>query len=193
MSVAAQTYRPIQHVVVSDGPNENLERLLAPIAHENSLTGYELTVDFLPEHSTTNRWGHNARLRGNEIAKGDYIAYLDDDDELFPHHIELLMKKIEEQSVDFAYSRIMIHEPWGSFASGAEPPRYTEISTSSILHRKDLLEVANWRDEGQLTIDWDLAERWMNGGANWAFVPQITSQAHRDAPNVQSDRPRKLA
>jgi glycosyltransferase involved in cell wall biosynthesis len=193
MSVALQTYRPVQHLVVSDGPNPELEELLRPIARENSLAGYELTVDFLPEHSTTSRWGHNARLRGQEIARGSLIAYLDDDDELYPHHVEMLAGRLTANpDADFAYSRILIHEPWGDWVSGDAPVRFGQISTSSIMHRRKLLATATWRDEGQPTIDWDLAERWVAAGAGYEFVPQVTSVAHRDAPNVQSDRPRKL-
>ena len=192
MSVALQTYRPIQHVVVSDGPNPELRELLHTTSGERPAAGYELTLDFLPEHSLTARWGHFARLRGQELAKGDLIAYLDDDDELYPQHVEYLTDALLEAGADFSYSRILIHDVGNSWVSGAEPPRFGHISTSSILHRRKLLDTATWRDEGQLTIDWDLAERWMAGGASWAFHPQITAAAHRDAPNVQSDRPRNL-
>jgi glycosyltransferase involved in cell wall biosynthesis len=193
MSVALQTYRPIQHLVVSDGPNPELERLLRPIARHHEHAGYELTVNFLPEHDPKARWGHHARLHGANHAKGSLVAYLDDDDELLPRHVELLAGRLTgEETPDFAYSRILIHDVGNSWISGAFPVTYGHISTSSIMHKSELLEKAAWRDEGQLTIDWDLAERWVAAGADYEFVPEVTSVAHRDAPNVQSDRPRNL-
>jgi hypothetical protein len=107
--------------------------------------------------------------------------------------VELLMSRLESvPQAQFAYSCILIHEPGGDLASGAEPPSHGQVSTSSILHRKELLSVATWRDEGQETVDWDLVERWMAAGVPWAFLPVITSVAHRDAPNVSSNRPRNL-
>jgi glycosyltransferase involved in cell wall biosynthesis len=194
MSVALQSYRPIQHVVVSDGPNPALERLLRPIVREHAYTDYELTVVSLPEHDPNARWGHHARLHGAAIAKGEFIAYLDDDDELYPDHVQRLADVlIANPGIEFSYSQILIHEVHGDWVSGAQPPQFGQISTSSIMHRKNLLKVASWRDEGQDTIDWDIAARWLQAGAGWGFYPAVTSQAHRDAPNVQSDRPRNLA
>jgi len=192
MSVALQTYRPVQHVVVSDGPNPYLADLLDVIARPYQ-DGYELKLAFLPEHPAGSRWGHFARLHGTEIADGELIAYLDDDDELLPDHVDSLSDVLQRRpDAGFSYSRILIHEPFGDWVSGAAPPAFAQVSTSSIMHRRELLSVANWRDDGQPTIDWDIVERWLAAGVAWGFCPDITSVAHRDAPNVTSDRPRAL-
>ena len=58
---------------------------------------------------------------------------------------------------------------------GDDPPYLTGIDTSAIAHRRDLLDLATWRDDGQQTIDWDLVERWIAAGATWAFDAEITA------------------
>jgi GT2 family glycosyltransferase len=193
ISVALQTYRPIQHIVVSDGPDPELKSLLRKITKVHAQADYELVLDCLPEHPVSARWGHFARLHGISRADGEFIAYLDDDDEFYPSHIECLSALLQQSpDAGFSYSRILIHDPGLGIVSGASPPAYSSISTSSIMHRKQALEAASWRDEGQLTVDWDLAERWVRAGVPWVFSEEITAQAHRDAPNADSDRPRNL-
>lgn len=190
LSVAAQTYRPIQHVVVSDGPNPELKQLMATLTREPK-EDYSLEYYELAEHPNA-RWGHFARLHGISKAKGNIIAYLDDDDEFLPHHIERLVPLLNGTPfsfTDFVYSMILIHEPGYDVTSGCEPPQFAGISTSSIVHYKDLLKKATWKDNGyQETIDWDIVERWMGAGAKWAFYPAVTCVAHRDGPNSSSSR-----
>ena len=187
-SVQAQDYPDIEHIIVSDGPDNALEKLSWTFPPN---VGYH----WLPEHTPENgRWGTKARLYGIEQARGDYIAYLDDDDELYPGHVTALSELLQQSpEAGFSYSRIMIHEVYGDVVSGWDPPCWGQISTSSIMHRKEILEHGTWRDDGQGTIDWDIVERWMAAGVQWRFYPEVTSCAHRDAPNVQSDRPRRLA
>lgn len=193
ISVALQEYKPIHHIVVSDGPNPELRNQLSRAAKQFEHADYELEFAELPEHPANSRWGHFARLEGIKRAKGDFIAYLDDDDEFCPNHLLALMMMLRENpEAGFAYSRIMIYDPGRPNVAGSDPPMYSEISTSAIVHRKEILEVANWRDEGQDTIDWDIAKRWMENGIKWKHYPHITCQAFRDAPNAHSDRPRSL-
>ena len=195
LSVALQEYRPIQHIVVSDGPNPELERRVRMLRGEKP--GYELMVDFLPEHDTSAKWGHYARMRGIELAKGDYVCYLDDDEEYLPHHVNWLAQELTLSGAGFAYSQVLVHEPGQDWVSGQEPPAYTHVSTSTIMHRREILDIATWRPgDPQVThegsIDWDLVKRWLDAGVKWGYVNDVTVHAHRDAPNVNSDRPRNL-
>lgn len=165
-SVAAQSYGAVEHVIVSDGPDEELERLFG--ARTGSAAA---RLDCLPEHQGK-RWGHHARLRGLELARGDIIAWLDDDNTFRPQHIERLAAAFEEHpDAGFAYTQILIN----GRVIGTDPPAYGQIDTSAMASRREAYDVATWRDEGQETIDWDLAMRWMEAGITWAFVPEITA------------------
>ena len=169
-SVAAQDYPAVQHVIVSDGP----DNVLAGKIVAGSCGA--VVWDALPAHDPAARWGHWARLRGLELATGEYIAYLDDDNAFRPGHLAKLAAALDaDPSAGFAYSQIMMHNGGSSYVVGVPPPAYGQIDTSAIMHRRGLLDTATWRDEGQVTIDWDIVERWLHAGAGWAHVPEVTA------------------
>ena len=127
----------------------------------------------LPEHPDA-QWGHHARLHGLDLAKGDYIAYLDDDNSWRPDHLRLLVAALEDTGAGFAYPRMAVHGR-GEYVIGTDPPKEGQIDTSMIVHRRELLDVATWRwYPGIPTIDWDLVSRWMAAGATWTRVNAVT-------------------
>lgn len=161
-SVQAQTWDRVEHIVVSDGPDPELAELLhgAPVVYAE-----------LPEWDPAYRWGTRARLHGIELAKGELIAYLDDDNAYRPEHLAKLVHALQALDADFAYSRMHVHA--GNYEVGSSPPAYGQIDTSLLLHRRALLDRETWRNSLP-TIDWDIVARWLTAGANWAFVPEVT-------------------
>jgi glycosyltransferase involved in cell wall biosynthesis len=164
-SVAAQTV-PVEHIVVSDGPDPVLRELLA------STDVVYVEVD---EHHTEGvNVGGWARNRGLEFASGDLIAYLDDDNVFRPNHVELLAKALTEHSDrDFAYSQMFRHGLGDVI--GTEPPAYGCIDSSIIMHRADThKKFGLWPAPSEYHIDWQVIEAWLLGGATWVFVPEVT-------------------
>lgn len=76
-SALRQTYRQIEVVVVVDGPDGETEGCLAEIQDPR------LRIVVLE----TSRGGSGARNAGVEAARGEWIAFLDDDDEWLPEKI----------------------------------------------------------------------------------------------------------
>lgn len=171
-SIAAQTYPAIEHVIVSDGPDQALLEKIS------SLPVYASGLHFnqLPEHPPASGWGTWARLHGIDLAKGEYITYLDDDDAYRPQHAAVLAAALDANpAAGFAYSRMVSHSPGGDMVIGTDPPFYGQIGTPMIMHRRDLLDVATWRYEpGQVSIDWDLVERWLAAGVPYVSVSEAT-------------------
>jgi glycosyltransferase involved in cell wall biosynthesis len=159
-SVRAQTYWPVEHIIVSDGPDRKL----------NGLPG----VVFLPAHEPARNRGILARQRGVELATGPYIAYLDDDNAWRHDHLRLLVEALEQSGADFAYSRALCTEAHGyRWTIGQDPPVYTQVDTSLIVHRRELLDSEGW-EQSDMPADWDLVNRWMKAGATWVHVPVVT-------------------
>ena len=175
-SVQAQSHPRVQHVVVSDGPDPELAVKIAGEAPG-------VTFAELPVHDEAARWGHYARLRGLELAEGEYICYLDDDNAFRPQHVARLAEALEEHpEAGFAYSQIMMTGHATPYPVGVTPPYHGGIDTSAIMHRRGLLEVATWRCNGhQQTVDWDLVARWMEAGVTWAFVAEVTADYYFSA------------
>ena len=161
-SVAEQDYDgEVEHVIVSDGPDETLADVPG--------------VVFLPDHRPAANRGIWARLAGTRLATGDLIAYLDDDNAWRRGHLRLLADAIGREDVSFAYSRALcrngkIGKTW---EIGCARPVFGQVDTSLIMHRAGLLETATWQPSGR-PADWDLVDRWLEAGATWTHVPEIT-------------------
>lgn len=85
-SVAAQTHRNIQHLVMADGPH-TWEQARAIVGRHTDRGHIDLVQ--LPYSTGKDRWnGHRIYGAGTFIAKGEYVAFLDDDNTLAPEHIQ---------------------------------------------------------------------------------------------------------
>lgn len=173
-SVQAQTYRNVEHVIVSDGPDPDLTE---EIARRLSGGAYAHRVRFvqLPEH-LGHQWGSRARLTGIEHSSGAYIGYIDDDDALRPDHCRVLAAALEtEPSADWAYSLMESHSN-SELAThiGTDPPQMGQIGTPMIMHRREALEHGTWGPPSSVE-DWELVQRWKQAGLSYRFVPVPTA------------------
>jgi glycosyltransferase involved in cell wall biosynthesis len=179
-SVQDQVYPHIEHVIVSDGPAPELERKIAslyPALHTPVLRYAEL-----PEHDPAVRWGLRARLHALTLARGEVIAYLDDDDAWRPGHVSTAVAALEARpDAGFGWTRMAVHFPDGTTAQLGGRPSYGRVATSMMFHRRELLQTATWQDTG--LPDWDLAERWLMAGAGYAAADAETADYYRQRPD----------
>ncbi len=85
-SVLNQTYKDIELIVVSDGSTDGTDELMAKYANDSRIK----YINYKPAQG-----GNYARNTGIKAAKGEYIAFLDDDDEWFPNKLEEQLEVIE--------------------------------------------------------------------------------------------------
>lgn len=83
-SVLAQTYRPIEVVVVDDGSTDDTAAVARAWAEDHAAPNFEPRV-----YTQENRGGAAARNHGLVQSTGEYIQYLDSDDLLHPDKIKL--------------------------------------------------------------------------------------------------------
>lgn len=166
-SVAAQTYPAVEHIIVSDGPDVHLREAFAGTLGQGP---QRRAYAELPSHKDD--WGGAARRLGCELAHGDFVAYLDDDDAYRPQHVEVLAKGLlDHPEVGFAYSYMMAHLPDGRDLRYAGPPGIM-MGTPMIMHRRELLEIATWPDG--LHEDTALIKAWMDAGVDFGEVGMVT-------------------
>lgn len=90
-SVIAQTYTDLECIIVDDcTPDDSIEKC------ERLITQYNGLIEFRILHHEHNRGLSAARNTGTEAARGEYIYYLDSDDEITPNCIEVLEKETEK-------------------------------------------------------------------------------------------------
>jgi hypothetical protein len=172
-SVQAQTYAPIEQIVVSDGPDPVLSDLLA----DEPVTYAELG------EWQGRQWGARARRRGLDLAQGEIICYLDDDDSYRPDHVAVLVKALTDNpDAGFAYSLMASHNGEDVTIIGSDEPLAGQIGTPMIAHRRQLLEQGTWGPPSAWE-DWQMVARWLEAGTRWVHVDEVTvdvwPSAHR--------------
>ncbi|HEY5990554.1 MAG TPA: glycosyltransferase, partial [Streptosporangiaceae bacterium] len=119
--------------------------------------------------------GHAARAAGAFLAAGDWICYLDDDNEYLPGHVEVMVAEAERSGAMLVCTawRMPDGATWGW-----TPPGTNRTDSSSFLHHRDLLRVDSWEPGDGYAADGALVERWIAAGVRWSFLPEPTLIYH---------------
>ncbi len=88
LSVFKQSYSPLEVIVVDDGSTDETAQMI-----QNHFSERATYLKLSKNHGVS-----FARNRGIEAATGDWIAFLDSDDEWLPRKIELQMQYLQENS-----------------------------------------------------------------------------------------------
>lgn len=173
LSVRAQDYPAVEHVIVSDGQDDDLAFKLGTMAAREGLR--RLVYRELIERDPEPHWGHWARLAGIEAARGEYITYCDDDDALRAEHCSLMVAALEASpEAGFAVSRMMCHGPRHKTVTGWGPLARGNVGSPMIMHRRETLQHGTW-GPASFAEDWDLVERWLEAGVPYVNVDAETS------------------
>jgi len=181
-NVRAQSYRPLEHVIVSDGPDRATAQVAvaalncAAVADDD-----DVLVRYVPLGRNWSSFLLDSFCAapvtvGMLLASGEYQTWLADDERADPDHIESLVDALEAAGADFAYSRVQMYRkgqaPGHSYEIGADPPQLGQITNA--LYRADLLKRGLFPFGAGMTADWACISRWMQAGATWAYVPRVT-------------------
>lgn len=153
-------------------------------------------VDQISIAVDNNREGAGAtRNRAKNTLTTDYVAFLDDDDEMMPHHIEVLLGHIEYHSADVAFS-------WFQVVGGVDPfpqNRWIEFKNETphsfgitALVRREVAQSLDFgppsSDFAAGNEDWEWWTTLARQGAKFVGTSDITWRYHHDSNNT-SGRP----
>ena len=167
-SIAGQTYRPIEVVLVNDGGCDlNIDELKGILG--------DIDLNYIRLEENTGR--AHAGNTGIEHANGNYIGFLDDDDELYPDHLSVLTETIMRHDCKVVYSDANIvyrvgtiavreGEKTGSKIFSSKDFSYSDLLLDNyiplmcLLFSKDVFEYGKGFDESfDIYEDWDLLIR----------------------------------
>jgi LmbE family N-acetylglucosaminyl deacetylase/glycosyltransferase involved in cell wall biosynthesis len=103
-SLASQTYRPIEVIIVNDG---GLEVPIDTFRARMPAIG----VDYVAHERTRGRAA--AANSGIHKASGQFVCFLDDDDLLYPQALETLISQSDSQKITYALAQCVKYGPDG--------------------------------------------------------------------------------
>ena len=199
VSVLRQTYQRFEIVVVGDACTDNTEALLHRMG-DPRIRFQNLPVRGTYPEDPYLRWLVAGTVPGNQalrLARGRWIAWLDDDDDFSPNHLEILLAACLRKRLEFAYGVMEMEVEPGVWRNvGSYPPECGRICNASVLYGSHLrflrYDTEVWRRDEP--YDWNLWKRMWGAGVRMGFVDQVIGKhflEHRpriDAPLAAKDR-----
>lgn len=175
-SVFTQTFKDFEVIVVDDGSTDGTE---------------ELCKSYDVQYKKITHFGKDTRPKneGIKLAKGEYIAFLDDDNLWRPDHLQVLVNELDRNpEVALVYG-----DRWLTDEDGEIPSQLgvcsdynpfllmqrNYIDTSDVLVRKEALFNVGGFDETQKKyVDWNLWVRLNKYGYDFKRVPLVITDYH---------------
>jgi len=189
-SVLAQTFKDFELIVVDDHSDKPPNFKLPD--GEDRVVGMRLPYNT----------GYFVKPRniGIMIARGDYIAYLDDDNVYLPNHLEVLYKAITKKNADIAYGDRVYKStnPNEAKFMGKQSYPYNlkqinqgnYIDTSDILHTIQAInDVGFWDLFWIRKADWLLMVKFGKAGMKIVHAPEVITEYWWHDDNIGQKNP----
>jgi len=191
-SVLRQSYRNLQIIVINDG-GEDVSDIVSSFSDPR--------IIFI--NRKENRGKAFSLNQALTRVEGKYIAYLDDDDLYYPHHIETLVNVLENQTdcqvvysdLYKTYCRVMPDGSRQVLSKVVEISRdfdrffmlhFNHALHVCLMHRRDLIEKTGlYNEDLNILIDWDMTRR-LAFFSDFQHVYEITGEFY--SPVGESDR-----
>ena len=176
-SILAQTYTDFELLLIDDGSTDSSGAICDKYAEQDSRVRV-----FHKENGGV----ASARRLGLEESKGEYISFVDSDDNLFPLSLSILIKNITSDDIDIIVSDIKDE----SIISGYEFVKYSlqwrvQASIWGRLYRKELFDNTSFDVSRKLIVGEDLFMN-LRVGLKTRFVKCISESVYNYYKNPNS-------
>lgn len=184
-SALAQTYPALEIIVVNDA-GAPVDKLLKKIDRDKLVKSVR---------HETNKGASGARNTGVRMAKGDYIAFLDDDDAWLPHHLATVVPALKASGKRFGYGlaeyvvddmrdgqlvNVGRSQPYSHVPYSRERLLVANfIPTPTWVFERSLMEDVGYLDESfAMCEDWEWLIR-ASEKTDFLGVPQVTVEVRQ--------------
>jgi hypothetical protein len=193
-SIMAQSYENIEIIVVGDCAPAETGQWIAEL-DDPRITYQNLSYRGPYPRDKRDLWhvaGIPPRNLGMRLARGSWIAPLDDDDAFHQHHIERLLELATRQRHEVAYGRLRCLMNDGSeFPLGTYPPEIGQFGWQAAIFHAGLrffeMELA---DSLFFTpADWSLCRRMLRAGVHFGMLDETVTDHYesRFAPKFDPE------
>lgn len=129
----------------------------------------------------------------NDLVAGattEWVAFLDDDDVLLPHHLATLLAASHGADVVYSFCEVEGRGGWTpNLAFDAAALRsYNFIPVTALVRRAPFVLAGGFAGGTHPTEDWDLWRRLLDGGASFVCVPEVTWRYRFHGANATTRR-----
>jgi len=161
-SVLNQTYKNIEIILVDDGSTENILKIQNLVNKNRNLFMFR---------NVQNMGASYSRNKGIDLAKGDYIAFLDSDDEWLSFKIESQLNFMLKNNLEFSYTSYLkraLKDNSIKLIKVSNNSNYRGIAykcciaTPTVIIKKNILEKSKFKieiDYGEDIIFWALLSK----------------------------------
>lgn len=188
ISARNQTYKNIEIIVSDDCSDYDIK------THIEDLE-IELNIKIILRINQSNKGACYTRNEGIKLAKGKYIAGLDDDDEFTPDRIGLLMSHYDPKySLITSNTLVIAHDTKYKFYSGNENAIITlndslwenKVGTQCLVEKERILELGGFDSSLHSAQDADMWVRLIEHYGVALRIKEVTYILHteHDAPRI---------
>jgi hypothetical protein len=179
-SALAQTHENIEIVVVGDGSPPEVEEAVRSFDDRRiRFVNLERRGPYPDDPEAL--WCVAGTMPLNEalrIARGQWMAILNDDDEFRPDHVERLVALARERRAEVAYGRLAMHKPDGSQEElGRFPPGLHQFGWQMSVFHEGLrfFGFSFGAEVFRIPGDWHLCRRMLRVGVRFAMTDHVVS------------------
>lgn len=184
-SVLRQTHQNFEIIIVGDHCTDNTEELLKNFNDER-IKFYNLPKRGDYPTDPHSRWmvaGTTPANKAIELASGQWMAPLDDDDEFSEDHIEVLLNYALKYNYEMVYGIVQAERAPGKWINiGSYPPEGGKIGHCSVLYHSKLkfftYDINAWK-YGE-PADWNMWRRMKDAGVRIGFIDKVVSKAYME-------------
>lgn len=189
-SLENQTYQNIEIVIVNDNPPDSPYREEI----ENFIRNYDKKAPILNVANPKNMGGALARNNGIAHATGDYITFLDDDDEYLPEKIERQLAFMLAGDYEMSFTdlkliggRMVDYREFG-FIKRFDTDSLLKYhlmrhltGTPTFMYKADKLRQIGGFEDVKMGQEFYLMLKTIESGLKIGYLPECHVTAHRDA------------
>ncbi len=167
-SLALQTYRPFEVIVVNDGSTDNFKEKCQYL--EKIADSYHFKIQIINQE---NQGAPAARNRGFNMAQGEFVIFWDADTIAKPIMLQHLCEALDNYpEASYAYSQFRFgwKKMRSQYFNGDDLRKYNYIDTTSLIRREDFCEFDTNLKRFQ---DWDLWLTLLENKKKGVFVPEV--------------------